>query len=252
MMKKNHIMGGAPDSGNILFLILIAVALFAALSYVASQTLRSGNPSAAKDNNVIAGSEIIQYATGVAQAITRMKVQGVDPAALCFDAEAWGHNDYDHAGCSDPHNQVFGTAPGAGGITISKPPATAGQNLVWYISGQSCVPGLGTHVDDDCNTDGDASSEDIIMFLPGVSLAVCQDINKRLGITGEGAPPPVAAGDLYPAGLPEFAGTFADGGRVDSGGSDMAVLRGKNFGCVEGAGTPPAGTYVYFHVLMPR
>ena len=63
------------ESGNVLFLILIAVALFAALSYAVTRST-SGGGTVDKEQRRIIASEIIQYATEVEQAFKRILLIG--------------------------------------------------------------------------------------------------------------------------------------------------------------------------------
>lgn len=252
-MKKDHKKDHSqnPEQGNVLFLILIAVALFAALSFAATQTLRNTPADGAKDSEKIRAAELTQYPTFIGEALMRMRVGGISEEILCFDSDNWDDDDYNHAGCNDPKNNVFMRA--GGGASWMEPADGANQGEDWYITGQTCIVGVGTYQGDDCNSDGDSSSEEIVMFLPNINRSLCLELNEKLGIINPGGNPPRAAGDLWPAGMPVYAGTFADGGRIDSIGSgDVAVLAGASFGCVEGAGNPPAGTYTYFHVLLRR
>jgi hypothetical protein len=65
------------DHGNVLFLILIAVALFAALSYAITQSNPTEGASAGREANLVAGAAVIQYSADIATAITRMILGGV-------------------------------------------------------------------------------------------------------------------------------------------------------------------------------
>ena len=66
-MQSNH------SSGNVLFLILIAVVLFAALSYaVTSSSRSSGNVD--KEKNELAISNLMQQLTLLDQSIMRLKI----------------------------------------------------------------------------------------------------------------------------------------------------------------------------------
>jgi hypothetical protein len=56
-------------SGNVLFLILIAVALFAALSYAVTSSSRSSGAQIGADQARIMAAEIRQYASSIEQAI---------------------------------------------------------------------------------------------------------------------------------------------------------------------------------------
>ncbi len=246
-------MKTSSQQGNVLFLILIAVALFAALSFAATQSLRNSPKEGQKDSQRIRGTSIVQYATFMGESVMRMKFRGVELDNLCFDSPLWGHTDYDHAGCATETNKIFSTAPGAGEVAWMPPPEDANAGETWYITGQSCVVGIGMSLDTNCNGDGTTASEDLILFLPNISKSLCLEINTKLGIQNPNGNPPKASGDMWPAGMPVFAGNFIDGGKVDSGGSgDIAILSGHSYGCVEGGGTPPVGTYAYFHVLAGR
>ena len=239
------------QKGNVLFLILIAVALFAALGFAVTQTLRNSPKDSQRDSQRIRAAELTQYPTFIGEAVMRLKFRGIEDTDLCFDSPLWGNNDYYHAGCDDDKHKVFLAHGGEVAWTPPAEGANSGEN--WYITGQSCVIGVGKSQDVDCNGDSSGDSEEIIMFLPNISRALCLEINEKLGIANPGGNPPKASGDLWPAGMPVFAGNFTDGGRIDSLGSgDADILAGHSFGCVEGGGTPPAGTYAYFHVLVRR
>lgn len=240
------------ESGNILFLILITVALFAALSYVVSNVTRSGGGEGKRENISLRASQIIQYSTYTEQAVLRMRFRDIMPEDFCFDHDGWDHDDYYHAGCDNHKHHVFSSHPEAGGVVWTLPPFAANDGSPWYIAANVCVAGLGKDITDNCHSDGSGESEDIIMFLPNIDRAVCMEINKQLGIITPDGLPPQAGGNIYDNGRPYFTGSFADGGRVDSAGTDASLLRGQQYGCIEGNGNPPAGTYHYFHVLLPR
>lgn len=61
------------NSGNVLFLILIAVALFAALSYAVTSSSRGGGIDAKKDSSELIASEIMNYVSSLEQAVTRLR-----------------------------------------------------------------------------------------------------------------------------------------------------------------------------------
>ena len=70
--KKDN---NAAQEGNVLFLILIAVALFAALSYAVTQSSRSGGGDTS-ETTLINTAQITQYPASVRTSIIRMLVSG--------------------------------------------------------------------------------------------------------------------------------------------------------------------------------
>lgn len=73
------------QSGNILFLILIAVALFAALSYAVTQSNRGGGSNAQAEKDQINTAQYLQWASNIKYAITRMKlINGCEDTDITF------------------------------------------------------------------------------------------------------------------------------------------------------------------------
>lgn len=57
------------ERGNILFMILIAVALFAALSYAVTSSSRGGSKGIGEERARLLASRIVQYGTSIEQAV---------------------------------------------------------------------------------------------------------------------------------------------------------------------------------------
>ena len=72
------------QKGNVLFLILIAVALFAALSYAVTQSSRSGGGDASKEKELLDYSSLQNYISGLRGAITRMTINGTAISEINF------------------------------------------------------------------------------------------------------------------------------------------------------------------------
>ena len=75
LKNKRKVANG--ESGNVLFLILIAVALFAALSYAVTQSSRTGGGASDGEQNLINSAQVTQYPASVRTAIVRMIIDGV-------------------------------------------------------------------------------------------------------------------------------------------------------------------------------
>lgn len=158
--------------GNALFLILIAVALFAALSYAITQSGR-GSGSVAKETDAIAAAQVVQIGADLRAAAQRMVLTGTSVTAL----QAHAVGDF-----SNPCTVTDGTClftPDGGGLTWPAIPvgALADPNLI-YIA--MLVPGDGGNGADLIGT----PALDGVFAVLGLSEGVCTAINKGLGVSG--------------------------------------------------------------------
>lgn len=158
------------EKGNVLFLILIAVALFAALSYVVTQSTRSGGGSTEREKNILSSAQMTQYPTALRTAIIRMVLGGVGVENINFNTPET------FAAVSNANWLVF--HPQGGGATFQDAPpdlsVSGASNLPWTFNAEMRVPGIGID---------SAGGTDLIAFLPGVSDGVCRQVNEELGIT---------------------------------------------------------------------
>lgn len=251
-IKQNFRRG---ERGNVLFLILIAVALFAALSYAVTSSTRGGGGDANEETNLVQSSAITQYPSSIRTSIIRMIVNGVDADTLLFDG---------------PDN--FGTASGEVGESVGQdvravfhpnggaaPKGTAPADVMngtsqglWIFSSDYQITDIGTN-----STSGSAAN-DIIAFLPNVSRGICRKINEELGITMAGTDADsdgvteVSATDV-PTSSEEMTlanpgfGSYAATKVIDG---DFA---GQPFGCYDANNsTSDSSGFVYYHVLVER
>lgn len=163
------------SSGNVLFLILIAVALFAALSYVVTQTARSGG-STGEEKLTLAAAQLLQNGLNTRTVIARMIIGGgVAPEQLNF---WWDGSPY----------AVFGLK--GGGIRLS-PPVLDSHTTVFSseynyygISDAMAVANIGTSDPEILMT--------LFLSLTPTGEQLCRIINKKLGIDnipgGSGGP----------------------------------------------------------------
>ena len=70
------------QSGNVLFLILIAVALFGALSYAVTQSTRSTSGGVDNETQTINTAVFLNYIVAIRTAAARMQFQGVETPKL--------------------------------------------------------------------------------------------------------------------------------------------------------------------------
>lgn len=231
------------ESGNVLFLILIAVALFAALSYAVTSSTRSGGGDAASETNLVNSSAITQYPASVRTAIIRMIVSnGISDIDLWFDRPP-----YTNITAGEEFQVVF--HPSGGGATYAEAPPDvmdpAGTNPdgEWFFNMDFEVENIAT-------SENNTAGNEIIAFLPDIRRAICERINSELGITGIPDITPTLAlnvnkNDGEPISTVNPAANMIGSSNMGAG---AAELDGQAFGCFENGN----GEYVYYHVLVER
>jgi hypothetical protein len=253
-MKKITDFKKAPEkryseSGNVLFLILIAVALFAALSYAVTQSSRSGGGDASSETNLISSASLTQYPAAIRTSIIRMIVSSnIDVEDLNFDLPA----DFATVCTATPSDCVF--HPRGGGATYAPAPGDVMDDSTpadWSFNADFELINLGLSNSDD--TEGN----EIIAFLPGIKRAICNKINEQLNfattipvLSASRAGSATTTGYLRNKDNDQL--TMASTGDITLGtGGDEAnaAFDGEAFGCFQNAAS---GDYVYFHVLVER
>lgn len=236
------------QKGNVLFLILIAVALFAALSYAVTQSSRSGGDSG-RETNILNSAQLAQYPNQIRTAVLRMIIDGRDITEVRFNAPA----DFDDLGTDEEGRGVF--HPEGGGAVFQNAPAdfmaSGGGNVdgEWFYNMDMEVTDIGSSA-------AGAAGNELIAFLPGITEAICRRINDEAGIEE------TSAGEL-PA-TADLSATY-ELNMVDDGTTDYSItgnvtlvatttpttaLEGHPFGCFENVAD--SNVFVYYHVLNER
>lgn len=226
-MKQNN-----NEHGNVLFLILIAVALFAALSYAVTQSTRSGGGSADREQSLLGSATLTQYPTSLRTAVVRMLLSGQDLKDLGFNAPS-------EFASVNPDVLVF--SPDGGGAVHQSAPidvmASGGTGL-WSHNTNFYIPGIG-------RAGSDANTADLIAFLPNVNTPTCQRVNNQMGIgsvpptghpmgcTGSAEHIPVftATASLIEANRTHTSGVIGNSPTMLNCGSSPGVFDGKPTGC---------------------
>jgi hypothetical protein len=229
------------ESGNVLFLILIAVALFAALSYAVTQSSRSGNGSTSRETSRINSAQLTQYPAGVRSAVVRMVIGGIDAGSLAFNIPS----DFGNLGANTAWGVFY---PDGGGATYEVAPEAVRSptgNGIWHFNGENQIDLIGS-----TNAAGPTTlTADIIAFLPDITLAVCSKINDELGLP---TTPPAETGIDVTTDMKATGGTSSGiGAGGDTIGDEAngvdAPFDGQPFGCFE-----QGGKYNYYHVIIER
>lgn len=224
-MTQVHATTNRGERGNALFLILIAVALFAALSYAITQSGR-GSGTVDRESAIIAAGQVTDYPASLRTAITRMIITGTTAASITMDSTA-----------------VVGLfASDGGGAVQQTAPTSAGTGSWVYLDTHTK-----THYVEGVGTDVTTTGADAMAFLPGITLTVCTQINKGLGFTNT-APATQQVAKFDPAAA---SAAFAAGGTANSvfaNGASTALTSGQAFDCFNNT----AADYSYYHVLIEQ
>lgn len=238
-------MSRKEESGNILFYILIAVVLFAALSFAVAQMMRGGNPEKNEEVLRLQASEILQYVRGLTTGIQTIKIEGLDDGDISFDNPFVPG--YTHA-CPDGGDECALFKKDGGKMIYMKPVAE------WLDANQTSQPGYGTWIFSGANavigigTDGGgAASSELLAILPWVNKELCVEINNLLKVVNPVTRPPQDSGNVDFS--TKFTGTFS---ATQSIGGDDPEIEGQRAGCFEGDTSPPSETYHFFQVLISR
>ncbi len=236
-MTSGKIRNSHGQRGDAVIFALVAVALLAGLSYAVTQSTKGG-PSQAEIR--LAAGQLVQEASSVRTAVSQMIIRGTPAADISFTS---------FVGKKD----AFDFAHGGGDGTNALPPQEAcvnadDCNAGWLYPGETdqthglFVAGVGT------------AAPELLAVLQGksgVTLAVCEQIQKGLGFAS--SVPPV---DTVPVNWKDTTGTIqawpvtaSSATTVYDDGDKIPVLPGRQFACIQNGTT---GVYAYYHTLAAQ
>ncbi len=259
-------------NGNVLFLILLAVALFAALSFAVTQSGRGGGNNISQDQAELAVSQIMQFGSSITSTIERLRLSnGCRLTQISFASDSdrdgnWFDTDDLYHNTSSPTDfscHVF--HPNGGNQTLLEIEddwldSTHSASSIYkevFFTGGTCVYAVGTGAQisgQECWRVGDDA--ELMFFINALKDPICKNINfrwsglERIHLefnTLHGDPDAVTAAG-------RFTGSFRVGSNsvVDS---STGGFHGKNFGCLQSINDLPGyptGSNSLFYVLVPR
>lgn len=244
--------------GNALFLILIAVALFAALSYAITQSGRGGG-NIDKERSALKATEFLNYASQLQTTVERLRlINNCTVAQLSFENSNDGIYDYTNAAApADQRCHLFEAAGGGMHFygTIDEAFLDTGKSGNWGyglpVITSVGIDGVGGYVDapDHCGWD----CAEIVLWFPYVNKNMCQEINAQLGVTSSSNIEPPTISTIHLSTSYDYTGagtgiTADDYWVVDSVSSARIQPRTA---CVSGANGQADG-YVLYKILAER
>lgn len=247
----------APEAGNVIWFVLIAVVLFAALSFTVAQMLRSGSPEdISAEKTKLYAAEILDTARQF-----RGAVQNAIIGNNCDESQISFANNtvpgYEHSPASPALCQIF---HGSEGTASYRPPPQDWLDTAqsardgyaeWFFIGEGCVHESGSS-DDNCSNSASGTDSDLIAVVPWIKRQICVELNDKLGIENPEGDPPQAGGEILFAPITKFTGSYTENYAIQSDSSDAQILTATPTGCFEGGGTPTAGSYHFYQVLVAR
>ena len=236
------------QKGNVLFIILIAVALFAALTYAITSSSRGGS-NMDNERGAINATDYLSYGQGMEKMVARMLSNEISENGLSFENTVW--KQYDgadvmaaNAACTTPACKMFD--PAGGGLSVKTfntqtvgSPANAdvqsGHGVVYALK----VTGVGS------------VAHDLVLMIAILDQNTCIQINKSLGITNTGGVPPA---DTWEGAI-RYTGAFTGGPNdaTDEIGDMATDITRKTAGCItRSGGAYGSSDNYYYQVLYAR
>lgn len=174
------------EQGNVLFLILIAIAAFAALSYAVTSSNRTIGSGPSRESADAVSSDILSWFSQIDTAVMRMRLSGNIPIERMdfYDLNNKRLNGtsypFDNTTCTDQTCEVF--SPLAGGAIPRYFTSAADTVYIPIAPATSMVPGSRSVIVVNTPNLG-TSLPDIAVRIEFVSKEVCAAINRRFGIS---------------------------------------------------------------------
>ncbi len=226
-----------PESGNVIFFILLAVFLIG----LVTAALRSGGEGANidKETILIRASQVRQYASELERGVAFIMREGHSESDIRF-AHPNAHTDYGDI-TNNPATQVFSET--GGGVEYMLPFSDISSATYWEFYGNTHAPDVGA------DNAGDERPE-LIAVLPNVTEAFCIRINA---MNDQNATPKEDAGcDINNTALRFSSSTLYQDGAVNVLDNDPVTsftAKPAMQACVQCGG---GASYHFYHVLLAR
>lgn len=238
------------ESGNVIFYVLIAVGLLAALSYTVAQSIRGNVSSITTQRAGLYAAEIIEYGNVMSRAVAQTRLRGYLDTEISFENSVV--SGYANASCLESECEIFDLAGGGVHYMVPKD-----DWLDSAHSGQLRYGELYFHAESSAIDVGE-SDDDLIMFIPYLKKELCEAINAKLDLSPVTDDVPVETDGPFAVNI-KFTGSYVSAfdRKVSGDGTtgETEILYGKMAGCTEASGTasvPASGTYHYYQVLIAR
>jgi hypothetical protein len=233
------------QKGNVLFMIMIAVMLFAALTYAITSGSR-GTSTMDRERGTISATDYMSYGATMEKMTTRMLGDDISENGISFENTVWKFYDGNNvmganAACTNDACKMFNASGGGLGARIFKVNEVAlpadgdiqsGHGGVYALK----VSGVGT------------AAADLVLMIAVLDANTCKQINTNLGITNPSDQPPA---DTW-AGAVLYTGSYTSGPNdaTDTIGDIATQIVGKSAGCIKRSGGAYGVLDNYFYQVL--
>ncbi|PZQ47858.1 MAG: hypothetical protein DI551_02530 [Micavibrio aeruginosavorus] len=224
------------QSGNALFLILIAIFLLGGLTVLLSRSGTQTDETGDVERASITANEMLRYTAALGAQVQRLISSGCSENELSFYSNKWTTPaDYENADelstdVDTNFNCFVYDTRGAGYPWKEIPEGVSNSATEYYITGTIGIKDVGT------------TGYELVLIAPDVRQEVCSRINASLSVNS-------FASDSYTSAQP-FQGSYGTGTTVTFGvaGTNPSYVVGKKAACMEDGG----GNYFFYQVLHAR
>ena len=231
------------ERGNVLFMILIAVALIGLLS---AAIMNGGNTDSANiddESLLIKATEVQSYASELERGVTYIVGQNGKSESDIRFAHPDNNSEYGNLNLDpDPSDQVFHRD--GGGASYRLPPSGVNDGSPWEFYGGTAIPGAGSN------------RAELVAVLPNVTQQFCTLINKVNGQTdtqpldtGAGAASGGSPGECINIGT---LGRFDDSQQFYTTVNTLDVNSFTQVPALQACVQCSGGAYHFYHVLLTR
>lgn len=222
------------QSGNVLWFILIAVALLGLLTMVLSRSGTTVDQSGNVEQTRIKAGEVLRYAKGLELALDQLRLNGCSENELSFE----NNTDPNYTNPNAPADEschVFSTRGAGQTWREFYDQDLNNTSSATVFSSAFAIENVGT------------SRQELIVFMR-VSPSVCAEINRSMDIDDTDPDDISTLGNFEDWNL-YFTGDFSTLVYTIADGTDAAELDGKLAGCLI---EPANENYVAFQTLIAR
>lgn len=218
------------ERGNVFVVILLAIALFAALSFTVSRSMQTDTSTNLMGQELqLAAGDILTYVQKLERGMNRLRNRGISENDISLIHPSTGTL-YEHGTPRPDNHKLF--HPSGGGVVWQEPQTGVNDGSPWFFTGSTCIPNLGFGAAG-CDSDS-TSNEELLAVLRNLDQDVCTRLNSELGIAGI----PTDSGGGFST--TAFVGTFSDGTEITLSATYRQV-------CFE-----DSGAYHFYSAILER